>query len=130
MKIMYPALFHEENGSYWVEFPDLEGCNSFGDTKEEVFENAREALEGYALTLLEEEQHLPAPSDLKTIVTDDSSFTSYVTADLTAYLKSSKAVKKTLTIPSWLNVAAEKNGINFSAVLQDALMQKLHIIGR
>jgi predicted RNase H-like HicB family nuclease len=129
MKIMYPALFHEENNSYWVEFPDLEGCNSFGDTKEEAFENAVEALEGYTLTLLEEEQHLPAPSDLRSIKADKSSFSSYVSADLTPYLKNSKAVKKTLTIPSWLNTAAEKDGINFSAVLQDALMQKLNIIG-
>jgi predicted RNase H-like HicB family nuclease len=129
MKIIYPALFHEEDGAYWVEFPDLEGCNSFGDTREEVIANAQEALEGYVLAALEEEQHIPAPSDIKNIKCDENSFTSYISSDLSIYLKNSKAVKKTLTIPQWLNVAAEKKGVNFSAVLQDALIKQLDIVG-
>lgn len=129
MKIIYPAVFHEEDGAFWVEFPDLEGCTSFGDTKEEVFENAQEALEGYALTVLERDNHLPAPSDLKTISYDENSFVSYVASDLSVYMKKSKAVKKTLTIPQWLNAAAEKRGVNFSAVLQDALIKQLNIVG-
>ncbi len=129
MKIVYPALFHEEDDAFWVEFPDLEGCNSFGDTKEEVFANAQEALEGYILTALEENEHLPAPSDIRSIKCDENSFTSYVSSDLSAYLKNARAVKKTLTIPQWLNAAAEKKGVNFSTVLQDALIKQLNIVG-
>lgn len=128
MKIMYPALFHEEDDAYWVEFPDLIGCQSFGDTKEEAFSNAEEALQGFALTLLEEKEALPVPSDLRSVKSDDNSFVSYVSTDLSAYLNRAKAVKKTLTIPAWLNDAACEKGINFSQVLQESLLHKLNFI--
>lgn len=128
MRIMYPALFHEEEGSYWVEFPDLTGCQSFGSSKEEIYNNAEEALEAFALAILEEKEPLPQASDLRDIVTDSNSFSSYVTADLSAYLNKAKAVKKTLTIPAWLNDAACERGINFSQVLQESLLQKMNFI--
>lgn len=128
MKIMYPALFHEENGEYWVEFPDLPGCQSFGSSKEEIYCNAEEALEAFSLAILEEKNPLPKPSDLRDIVTDLNSFSSYVTADLSAYLNKAKAVKKTLTIPAWLNDAACERGINFSQVLQESLLQKMNFV--
>lgn len=128
MKLTYPAIFHHENESYWVEFPDLIGCNSFGDTAEETFKAAQEALEGYALTLLEEGKKLPEPSDITNIQIDENSFTSFVQTDLSAYLNNSKAVKKTLTIPEWLNNQAVANGINFSKVLQEALIKQLNML--
>lgn len=128
MKLTYPAIFHHENESYWVEFPDLIGCNSFGDTAEETLKAAQEALEGYALTLLEEGKKLPEPSDITNIQIDENSFTSFVQTDLSAYLNNSKAVKKNLTIPEWLNNQAVANGINFSKVLQEALIKQLNML--
>ena len=128
MKVIYPALFHEEENAYWVEFPDLEGCNSFGETKEEVLANAQEAMEGYILAVLEDAHKLPVPSDIRDIKCDENSFASYVSSDLSVYLKSTRAVKKTLTIPGWLNAVAEKNEVNFSAVLAEALMRQLNIV--
>lgn len=127
MKLTYPALFHKEDGSLWAEFPDLEGCQTYGETIDETLKFAQEALEGYALALLENGKKLPPPSDIMTIKTDDNSFTSLVQADLSPYLKSSKAVKKTLTIPEWLNTQAVNQGINFSQILQDALITKLNL---
>ncbi len=127
MKIVFPAIFHRENNSYWVDFPDLAGCQSFGDTQTETLYNAKEALEGYALSLLENGEKLPEPSEISSIKTDKDSFVSFVDADLSPYLNKSKAVKKTLTIPEWLNDAAIEKGINFSRTLQDALIQKLSI---
>ena len=121
-KMIYPGVFHRENNSFWVEFPDLEGCQSFGDTLEEVIENAKEALAAYCVTLLEQGKSLNPPTDIHYIQTPDDAFVSLVDADL---IKKSSAVKKTLTIPSWLNDIAESNHINFSGVLQEALMQKL-----
>lgn len=41
MKLAYPAIFHNEDNSYWVEFPDLVGCNTFGDTLNETLFNAK-----------------------------------------------------------------------------------------
>jgi predicted RNase H-like HicB family nuclease len=121
-RLIYPALFHREGKSYWVEFPDLEGCQSFGDTLEEIYENAKEALAAYCVTLLEQGRKLNPPTDIYKIQVDNNTFVSFVEADL---IRKSRAVKKTLTIPSWLNDAAENQRINFSGVLQDALMQKL-----
>ena len=124
MLFMYTAIFHKENDSYWVEFPDLEGCQTYGSTLNETMEYAQEALTGYLLTLLEEGRQIASPSDVSSIAHDAESFTTLVTCDINQY-KDTKAVKKTLTIPSWLNDRAVSMGINFSQVLQEALMQKL-----
>lgn len=124
MKLIYPAVFHQEDNAYWVEVPDLEGCNSFGDTLEETLTNAREALEGYSISLIEHKEKLPVPSDIGSLKSSDG-FVSLVDIDLSAYFNQKKAVKKTLTIPEWLNEAAIEKGINFSQALQDALLAKI-----
>ena len=126
-KLIYPGVFYKENDSYWVEFPDLEGCQSFGDTLEEIYENAKEALAAYCVTLLEQGKPLAPPTDIYKIQTPVNAFVSLVDADL---IKKSHAVKKTLTIPSWLNEIAENNHVNFSGVLQEALIQKFVISGK
>ena len=123
----YPAIFHKEDGAYWVEFPDLPGCQTVGESIGEVMEEAQEALGLYLASLIEDEEEINPASDIKSIVAEDDSFTSLVTCDLNQYVRSAKAVKKTLTIPDWLNNLAEKNSINFSQTLQKALMEKLHI---
>jgi predicted RNase H-like HicB family nuclease len=125
MKMVYPAIFTEEEGSYIVEFPDLEGCQSFGRTIEEAVEYAEEALTGYLLTLLEAEQVLAKPSDIKDIVPKEG-FVTLISANVNQY-RETKAVKKTLTIPSWLNNMAINKGINFSEVLKEALISKVGV---
>ena len=125
MKMVYPAVFHSEDNAYWVEFPDLPGCQSYGDSISDTIENAREALEVYAISLIESNKKLPPATDIAKIDIEDGTFASLVDIDLSAYFKKAKAVKKTLTIPEWLNEAAMQKGINFSQTLQDALMAKI-----
>lgn len=125
MYIVYPAVFHKEDEGYWVEFPDLEGCHSMGDTLSETLENADEALEGYCLTLLESGQKLPEPSNIEDICADENSFINLIDCKLTK--APHRSVKKTLTIPYWLNEMACNKGINFSQTLQDALMKQLNV---
>lgn len=125
MLFAYPAVVHKEDNSYWVEFPDLEGCQTFGDTVNESVSNAQEALTGYLLTLLEEGREIAKPSDISPC-TDADCFSILVSCDINQY-RDTKAVKKTLTIPSWLNERAMSMGINFSQVLQEALMQKIRV---
>jgi len=127
MLFAYPALFHEEDGVFWVEFPDLAGCQTYGDTLNETIEYAQEALSAYILTLLEDDRPLASPStvkDLSSCIKDESTFISLVSCDINQY-QDTKAVKKKLTIPAWLNEKALAQGINFSKVLQDALLAKL-----
>ena len=114
MLFVYPAIFHKEDDTYWVEFPDLEGCHTYGSSINETLEAAQEALSAYLLTLLEQKQTIVSPSDISTIHADDG-FSSLVSCDINQY-RDTKAVKKTLTIPAWLNDRAISMGLNFSQV--------------
>ncbi len=126
MKLIYPALFHVEDGVYWVEFPDLTGCQTYGESLSETVMNAKEALEGYAISIMENKEKLPEPSDITSIKCENGAFATLIDVDVSAYLNKSKAIKKTLTIPQWLNDMAVEKGINFSQTLQDALILKLY----
>lgn len=123
MLFVYPAIFHKEEDSYWVEFPDLEGCHTYGSTIKESVESAQEALSAYILTLLEQGKDIASPSDISNYSPVDG-FSSLVSCDIDQY-KDTKAVKKTLTIPSWLNDRAISMGLNFSQILQEALISKI-----
>jgi antitoxin HicB len=123
----YPALFHCEDGGYWVEFPDLDGCFSQGDSIAEANSNAADALGGYLLSAMRRNIKLPDPSAVYDLSPQKPDFASVVVVDMDAYVKRTKAVKKTLTIPEWLNEAAEAKHINFSSVLQAALISQLQL---
>lgn len=129
-KYAYPAVFtKEEDGKYSIVFHDLESCYTCGDSIEDGLEMAEDVL---ALTLYGYEidkKSIPAPSDLGNIELAENEFVNYVKCDTMEYRKmhNSKAIKKTLTIPEWLNTEATAKGVNFSAVLQEALKSELHI---
>ena len=84
MLFVYPAIFHKEEDAYWVEFPDLEGCHTYGSSVNETMEAAQEALTAYLLTLLEQKKEIAAPSDISAIHTDDG-FSSLVSCDINQY---------------------------------------------
>lgn len=126
-KVFYPAIFHvAEEGGYWVTFPDIPECITEGDDMEEAYQMAVDAL-GLALTeRMKEGEKLPEVSKVEDIKEDGKIV--IVQFDLYEYNKkhNSKAVKKTLSIPAWLNEEAIALNINFSQVLQDALMEKVN----
>lgn len=125
MKTAYPAIVHaEQEGGVWVEFPDLDGCFSEGTTLAEAITNASDALGGYLCSLMDRGIDVPAASDVKN-VDSGSDFVTIIVTDPLAYKRSTKSVKKTLTIPEWLNEEAEKRHINFSSVLQKALISMI-----
>lgn len=126
MKLIYPAVFHEDSDGVWVEFPDLVGCQTFGETVAEVLDGAKEALEVYCVTLLEKQRELPAASDIKTIKVGKNAFVSLVETDLTTRFAKQKSVKKTLTIPAWMNDYAVKNNLNCSAILQEGILNTIN----
>ena len=129
-KYTYPAVFTpEENGAYSVYFPDLESCYTCGDTLSDGIMMAADVLAFVLYGYEQEGKPIPKPSKTSEIAMQPGEFVNYIACDTLAYRKmhSNKAVKKTLSIPEWLNEAAEKSGINFSKTLQDALMQQLHL---
>lgn len=127
-KLFYPALFHKaEEGGFWVSFPDIPECLTQGDDMTQAYEMAVDAL-GLALTSRENEQQpLPVISDPTMIKPEPDSFLVVIEFDMFAYKKrtNSRAVKKTLSIPEWLNEAAMDMNLNFSQVLQEALLSKI-----
>ena len=136
MLTAYPAVFVKEENGYSVLFPDLNSATC-GDTLQDALEMAVDCMAGMVYTAQEEKKPLPQPSEMtrelleKTcaeVEADPSkAFWNMVTADVPTYAKQhfEKSVKKTLTIPAWMNEAALKQGINFSQVLQEALSPKL-----
>ena len=129
-KFFYPALFHKEDGGgFWVSFPDIPECLTQGTDMSQAYEMAVDAL-GLALEDRMKENNVPVPTSIDFLVITENSYPVIIEFDLLEYKKkhSSRAVKKTLTIPEWLNDEAIKKNINFSAVLQEALKAQLGII--
>ncbi len=128
-KYVYPAIFTPEPEGYSINFPDLESCYTSAPTLEEGMEMAADVLCLTLYGLEEDGKTIPAASDLRAVKTDGEAFVSLVRCDTIEYRRfyDNKAVKKTLTIPAWLNTMAERNGVNFSMVLQAALKHELNI---
>lgn len=126
MKYVYPVVFMEEDNQYLVSVPDLSGCHTFGDDLAEAIDMARDAMAMWLCIAEDKKETIPSPTlNYKS----DAGLVSYVDVDTIAYRRATdnKAVKKTLSVPSWLNAQAELAGINFSSVLQEALRQQLNI---
>ena len=122
---VYPAQFiNEDNGTISVYFPDLDGCHTYDDTIEGASLMAKDALEGYIEVLLEMGKELPKPSKIEEIALDNC-FVMMVIADVINMTSENKPVKKTLSIPKWLDREATKAHLNFSGVLKEALIAKL-----
>lgn len=127
-RLFYPALFHKaEEGGFWISFPDFPECLTEGDNMDDAYNMAIDAL-GLCLADMEKNNiPFPAPSPVDKITVDADALLVVIEFDMLAYKKrtSSKSVKKTLTIPAWLNEQAIQLNINFSQVLQDALIEKV-----
>ena len=141
MLSIYPTCFFYENNSYSVVFPDLNWLTTQGDTLQEAMEMAVDCLAGYLHTCKMDGDTIPKPSKISDINLEEiakeldpespvcESFVNMVSVDVASYAKEhfEKSVKKTLTIPTWLNTAALEQNINFSQTLQDALKEKLNL---
>lgn len=128
-KYVYPAVFHpnEDDGSITVTIPDLPGCITEGKDLANAVFMAGDALASWLWDAENCKDSIPAPSQVLQVEAPE--FVNYVYADTDEYRRKydSRAVKKTLSIPNWLNTLAEQAGVNFSQVLQDALKEKLQV---
>lgn len=128
MKLTYPACFYpcQNSGGYTVVVPDLPGCVSEGISLADAITMGTDAAAGWVLDELEDGNPVPKSSAVSDIHPDSNllgGFVSVLALDMDAYAEKygNKAVRKNLTIPAWLNTFAEKNNVNFSQVLQEAL---------
>ena len=127
-KYIYPCVVYEEDGIYYANFKDFDACFTDGENIEEVIINAKDVLEGTIFSLLKNNLEVPGPTLTKPTL-ENNEFLVYIDIWLTPIIDKVKnqTVKKTLTIPKWLNDEAEKHSINFSNLLQIAIKKYLNI---
>ena len=125
-KYVYPAVFCEENGLYAVTFPDLEGCFTSGDSLADAMIMAEDALAFSVYCREQRSEELPKPSSPAELNVPEGGFINLIACDTATYRRrnNTRAVKKTLTIPEWLDVIAREHHANFSHDLQEILIEK------
>ena len=130
MRYCYPAIFEmEDDGKYAVEFPDLEGCYTSGDNLADAIYMAQDVLAFTLYNYEKEKREIPKPSQHNKLRITKGAFINEIACDTFEYQKrnNNKAVKKTLSVPEYLNELAMEAGLNFSQILQDALKEKLGV---
>ena len=121
---VYPAIFHpNDDGSYTITYPDLPGCISEGKSLGNAIYMAQAALTQWIEYLTDKKQFIPSASDLKTIDLSREEFVSLIRADV----KDGRAVKRTVSIPKWMDDKVTETGLSLSRVLQDALKERLNV---
>jgi len=126
-KYIYPAIFVPEEGKYDIEFPDLPGCSTCGDDLQDALNMAKDALALMLTDMEDNREEIPEASLINSLDIPEGAFATLISCDTMQYrrLLNNIAVKKTLTIPAWLNDAASAAGLNFSQVLKSALIREL-----
>jgi len=128
---IFPCVFiYKENGGIGIYFPDLDGCTSFGEDEQTACYNAKEALSLHLYGMEQDKDDIPEPSSIRNIITDSNKSVVLIEVFMPPFRakQENKYVKKTLTIPSWLNIRAETAKINFSQTLQKALKEELQLV--
>lgn len=123
----FPAFFYYDDDGISIEFPDLPGCLPCAQTSEEAFHNAKEALGLHLFGMEQDGEPIPEPTPVKELHPEAGAALAMVEVFMPSVRDriNNRVVKKTLTIPSWLNREAEAANVNFSLVLQEGLKQYL-----
>ena len=130
MTIVYPILLTPaKEGGFDASVPDLLGVHTQGKDLAEAIFMVRDAIGMYLLYEQDSGGTIPTPSDPKSIKTDTEQILTLVDLDLDAYRRrhDNRAVRKNVTLPSWLNELAEQAEINFSLILQEGLKKRLDV---
>lgn len=125
---IYPmVLTYEDNGVISITFPDLPGCVSVADSEAEALKNAREALGGHLWCMEQDGDPIPAPSPLVDVPLDANERAVLLDVYMPSLrmAKETRSVNRTVTLPAWLNASAMERKINFSQVLQNALLEMI-----
>ena len=123
MKYIYPAVIHIDSDGLWAEFPDLPGCQTFADNLEELLQNCQEAMECHIAEAVEHGDKLAAPTSIAALPHQENEYATLISVNANLAPKS-QTVKKSITIPAWMDKKGKILGINFSQTLQEALLAK------
>ena len=128
-RYIFPAIIKVEDDGYNVSFPDIEECFTFGENLEDALDSARDVLELCLYDMEKDGKAMPEASDIGDIHTDKNESIAWINVWMIPVRDKmeNKAVKKTLTIPKWLNDIGVENNLNFSSLLQSAIKEKVGI---
>ena len=128
-KYIFPAILDYADDGISIEFPNLPGCLPCAHTTEEALKNAKEALGLHLWGMEQDNDPIPEATPVENLRLEPSQVVVLIEVWMPAFRESieNKAVKKTLTIPKWLNDLAERENVNFSHILQSALKNHLGI---
>ena len=122
MQYVYPAIFHKNNDeSYTVTYPDLPGCISEGKNIGNALYMAQSALKQWIGYLADKGMEIPVASGLEEIKNSNNELVNLICTEV----KDAKAVKRTVSIPKWMDDKVTQSGLSLSRVLQDALTERL-----
>lgn len=129
MKYVYYATLYHDEDTVGVKFHDLPKVNTFGSDVIEAADMAKDALEGYLLVAEDNQLTLPKDTDALDIKTapGESLLAVVVDTSIVREREDNKLVKKTLTIPSYVDRAGREAGLNFSQVLSETIQKKLQL---
>ena len=125
----YIAIFNYADDGISIEFPDLPGCLPCAEDNEEAFKNAKEAMGLHLWGMEQDGDPIPEPTNIKEIKLEDNEIPVLINVFMPTVRDKMKTrfVKKTLSLPAWLADKADEEGVNFSKVFQNALMDYLDI---
>ncbi len=129
MKYIYPAIITQENDGVLAYFPDIEGTHTDGATIEEALDNAEDVLNLMLMTLEDEGMEIKKPTTVSELEIPQGSSVSLVRADTLAYRRKvdTKAVRKSVSVPAWMDSLVKQNNINLSNLLQNAIRKELNL---
>lgn len=125
----FPAIFDVAEDGISIFFPDLPGCLPSAHSMEEAFKNAKEALQLHLYGMEEDGEEIPEPAPPSSITCENGQVLTMIEAWMPPFREKmlNKAVNKTVTIPRWLNILAEKEKVNYSHLLQSSLKNYLGV---
>lgn len=126
---IYPAILSYADDGVSIDFPDLPGCLPYADTTEKAIKNAKEAMGLHLWSMERDNDDIPNPTDISALEFEQYQIIIMVDVFMPPIRErqNNRFVKKTLSIPSWLNAEAEYAGVNFSQLLQTSLKEHLGI---
>lgn len=124
MVYMYTATFVTEGSQVFARIPDLPGCVTSGNTLEEAIDLITDAASLWLVSAEDDDDPIPEASPQSALDVPSDAVVSLIRIDTIAYRAATdtKAVRKNVSLPSWMVILADKRGINCSKVLQDSLM--------
>ncbi|BFT73120.1 type II toxin-antitoxin system HicB family antitoxin [Paenibacillus sp. P36] len=131
-RYVFPAIFDYADDGITVTFPDLPGAITCGDTDNEALSMSKECLALHLYGMERDDEEIPKPTSARNVASEENQVVVLIEVWMPPFRNemANKAVKKTLTIPKWLDDLAAEQNVNYSHILQDALKTHLGVSDR